>query len=614
MEPATTSVKSRASKACIICHKKKIRCNVNEEHPCLNCRELGYECSTVLTYADLEKGSAEDIPTAHRHLRARKARICSIVVDASSNPVGNLSHLNQDAPHLDYDTLTECDTTYLGRSTYTGGGISIDEGSAKRYKVEIGGRAPVDRAMLELVRAFDLPPRTIRNGLLDSFLQICQPWMPIVDRIDCNGTPDSEPSILLLQAVYMAGARVSSAPLGYQSCEDIYRRAKVLFFSQYETNPMTVIRAACILQWWNPTGPEHISVDKASFWLRTCVSLAFDVGLHREPRLGQERSLRRRLWWTLYARDSLISAAQGRPRAINIEDSDVRPISLDDFTCQDRNAHLFVAHVRICSILGTLAEFCIRNGLTHSKHVAIERDLRLWISELPSCLRMYQQTPEKNPTMYDLEIWQLHVPYFTALTILYRPLYSTSIPSPVPLLSSSFVVGIFEDFLARDDVRRLNSIFTFHLLIASFPQLMCYKYSALRSSVEDELNVIKMALHEMSKQWDSALGPLRIIEGCSREVMTAPPVGTFGIPKLSPDEIAFFNAFGPESCRKWNLIFNSGSLSVEPDTVIQREPGNLLFDMNDITTPIPQAPLESLLEFDLSQYGFFMDWNSLDTH
>lgn len=335
----------------------------------------------------------------------------------------------------------------------------------------------------------------------------------------------------------MAGARMSSAPLEYTSCGDLYRRAKVLFFSQHETNPITVIRAVCLLQWWNPTGPEHISVDKASFWLRIAVGLAFDVGLHREPRQTPQGSLRRRLWWTLcvsplitpkdlpcdllirtpiQARDCLISAGQGRPRAINIEDSDVRPASLDDFTHMDKNAQLFVAHVRVCLILGTLAESCIRNGLTHSKRAVIENDLRKWVDELPLCLRMNCQIADQTRRMYDLEVWQLHVPYFTALTILYRPHCNTSIPSPVTLLSSSCVVGIFEDFLARDDVRRLNSIFTFHLLVASFPQLTYYKYTTVRSSVQDELNLITMALREMSKQWDSALGPLRIIQGCSR--------------------------------------------------------------------------------------------------
>ena len=43
------SFKRRASKACSFCQWRKIRCNVEERHPCSNCILEGIECSITKT-------------------------------------------------------------------------------------------------------------------------------------------------------------------------------------------------------------------------------------------------------------------------------------------------------------------------------------------------------------------------------------------------------------------------------------------------------------------------------------------------------------------------------------------------------------------------------------
>jgi hypothetical protein len=181
-----------------------------------------------------------------------------------------------------------------------GPGVQIDERLAQSYAVRRGTYAALDRRILEQQQAFDMPPRLIRNSLIDSFRKNCDPWMPVVDEIELEEAAEQNSSTLLIQAVFLAGSRMCSAPLEYTSCEDLYRRTKALFFSQCEQGMMTVIKALCLMQWWNPTGPEHVSLDKGSFWLRISVGLAFEVGLHRDPGTVADASLRRRLWWTIY--------------------------------------------------------------------------------------------------------------------------------------------------------------------------------------------------------------------------------------------------------------------------------------------------------------------------
>jgi len=96
----------------------------------------------------------------------------------------------------------------------------------------------------------------------------------------------------------LAGSRVSSVSPGY-SPEDFYKKARVLFWMGAEEDPIVTIAAACLLHWWNPEGPESVSLDTSGFWLRIAVGLAYQVGLHREPVRKADAGLRRRIWWSL---------------------------------------------------------------------------------------------------------------------------------------------------------------------------------------------------------------------------------------------------------------------------------------------------------------------------
>ena len=192
-------------------------------------------------------------------------------------------------------------TTYLGRSAYIGGDVPIDEEQAKSYRAAHNeGLSEADIQCLQAQKAFDLPPRSIREVLVETFMTRCYPWTPIVERAWLEERQGKRPSYLLLQAVFLAASRVSSAPLAYASSEDFYRRAKMLFWLGHEKDTVIVIIATCILHWWNPDGPEHVSIDTSSFRVRIGVGLAYQIGLHKEPRRIREASLRRRLWWTLF--------------------------------------------------------------------------------------------------------------------------------------------------------------------------------------------------------------------------------------------------------------------------------------------------------------------------
>ena len=135
-----------------------------------------------------------------------------------------------------YDTPT-VEQSYVGRSEYLGGQVPFTEDTTAPQRNHLRGNelSDLDAQILSLRKAFDLPPRTIRESLVDAFMERCHPWMPIVER---HWLEDREhpPSLLLLQAVFLAGSRVLSSPLVHTTSSEFYERAKALFFSGHEQN------------------------------------------------------------------------------------------------------------------------------------------------------------------------------------------------------------------------------------------------------------------------------------------------------------------------------------------------------------------------------------------
>jgi hypothetical protein len=450
--------------------------------------------------------------------------------------------------------------SYLGRAEYVNGTVPIDEEDAKRYSSGHETALPeLDRKFLLDSHAFELPARSVRESLISQFMDKCYPWMPIIEADDLQKRDNMEPSILLLQAVFVAGSRVSMAPNAQASGHSFYRRAKALYWMGHEKDPLAIVKSICILQWWNPSGPEHVSMDASSFWLHMGVALAHQTGLHREPNPKRDdASLRRRLWWTLFTRDSVISMCHGRPRSINLEDCDVRPLTTHDFPNPGPDAHLFISYVDICKILGDLTEGVVRGDLGRWKSVSLQSQLFSWIDSLPDLLRIYgPRTHALSP--YNIKARQLHISYFTALTLLFRPTTTDNIPSGAALLASSFVASIYEDLLARGEIPILAPAYIFHLMTNAYAQLACYKYPSLWPKAEAELEIVNQCLIEMAKRYPSAIGAQRVIKAVFRSVKKQERhEGALQL-LFDNDQRRYFEPFGSELCAKWELVCSEGN-------------------------------------------------------
>ena len=395
----------RTVKACVICHKKKVRCDIDEVDGdrCTPCIRDSYQCvprerkrkrftltasppptarrvrqqNTELSvpedgYAltpDLESASVEGAAKDSlnfRHSRndadlkseaAHSRRLSSAAGLASVPSLERHSDSAYSATHQD-STADTADSTYqppnsvsyLGRLEYLRNDVPVSDDAGLPNKAP-HRLSTTDVDLLKVQRVADLPPMYVRESLMEAFWTRCYPWTPVVQRSWVDNRNPQQTSLLLQHAIFLAGSRVSP-PLPDYPPEEFYRKAKLMFWTSAETDPIIMSASACLLHWWNPEGPERVSLDTSGFWLRACVGLAYQVGLHREPNGKADAGLRRRLWWSLVVRDCLINAGHGRPRAIDLKLADVSPTSILDFDGAAAPADLFSAYVGISCILG----------------------------------------------------------------------------------------------------------------------------------------------------------------------------------------------------------------------------------------------------------------------
>jgi hypothetical protein len=163
-----------------------------------------------------------------------------------------------------------------------------------------------------------------------------------------------------------------------------------------------------------------------------------------------------------------------------------------------------------------------------------------------------------NAVDYDFEVRQLYLIYFTTVTVLYGAVRCGKRASVAPILASSCVARIFEDFLFRDQLRYMGAIGIFYLRVAALPQLWCYNYAPLRELSKEELSVIRSSLQELGKTWHSAKRALRILTSFVSTVMRGlqmdQPLEDLD---TTAEQLSFFEMIPPDLCPKWGLIVGS---------------------------------------------------------
>ncbi|KAI5293296.1 Transcriptional activator of fatty acid utilization, partial [Ascosphaera acerosa] len=295
--------------------------------------------------------------------------------------------------------------------------------------------------------AFLLPPRSLCDELVDAYFNWVAPVVPIINRtrfMRRYRDPKNPPSLLLLQAMLLAGCRVCSNPQLMDAggsttpaAMTFYKRAKALYDANYEDDRVTIVQALVLMGWyWE--GPEDVTKN-VFYWTRVATIVAQGSGMHRSVDSSQlsctDKRLWKRIWWTLFTRDRSVAVALGRPVLINTDDSDVEMITEDDFIEDEVDTpdgvpvpadyapdhihvQFFLQYVKLCEIMGLVLsqQYSVAGKAKRSNAIDLTHSDVALADWLQNCPR--EMLWDRNRHHF----WSalLHSNYYTTLCLLHR--------------------------------------------------------------------------------------------------------------------------------------------------------------------------------------------------
>lgn len=263
---------------------------------------------------------------------------------------------------------------------------------------------------------------------------------------------------------------------------------------------------------------------------------------------------------------------------------------MNDFPAWNFQAQLFLAYCTISCHLGDTVECYLRREISRQRRVDLENAVYRWAKQVIPKLHSSAALQE-DPITSHHEVQQLLVMYFVVLTIIHRSPTPNSVPPAASLVASSFIAGIYEQFLLRDELRYLGPVFAFYPLCAGLSLLSSCRQAQLQITAEHELTVMKLCLQKLSERWLSAVGPLRALNKLTERVREQ---GTFDgpPPSLDIDTASFFEGFDMKLCKQWSLIGHTS----DPATNAGAEPTCTLAEVQETDTlqPFDARPDETV--------------------
>ncbi|KAF6224858.1 hypothetical protein HO133_010052 [Letharia lupina] len=572
--------RQRASRACETCHARKVRCDAASLGvPCTNCVAFSIECKipapkrkkTIGKSRDSDSDPAESVQaqspkpdnlagydfdkprdsdySAHDGMPVTSLSDAQVVQQGAQNL--HFAHFMK--PKFARAPIKEAGrVAYLGESSNLSLLVHDRHGTTdvvhyplpdtvKGSRSQLTDMDELEVNILHQRGAFLLPPRVLCDELVESFFKWVAPVVPVINRsrfMTRYRDTKNPPSLLLLQAMLLAGSRVCTNPQltdangsTTPAAMTFYKRAKALYDANYEDDRITIVQALVLMGWyWE--GPEDVTKN-VFYWTRVATVVAQGSGMHRSVEGSQlsrpDKRLWKRIWWTLFTRDRSVAVALGRPVHINTDDSDVEMVSEDDFIEDEVDqpakyppnpvhVQFFLQYVRLTEIMGlvlsqqySVASKARRQNaidLTHS-----DMALADWLQNCPK--EVYWEKPRHN-------FWSalLHANYYTTLCLLHRAHmppatsesngqmngYPTDAAYPsrnIAFQAAGMITSIIEHLQESDELRFTPAFVVYSL----FSALIMHVYQ-MRSSVpsvvaatQERLQICMNALKEVSKVW-----------------------------------------------------------------------------------------------------------------
>ncbi|CAH0057280.1 unnamed protein product [Clonostachys solani] len=389
LQSDSAAVKRRASRACLSCRTRKVRCDVtNRGVPCTNCRLDTVECaltescrgrvrkatttthgtearstSSRLEHQDLDPHPRENIQSqVHTHTNLYAQTNGSYAESAAEEfPVSLTFEGLRDVADREEDTLNRPDHDNIEASIASSAVEALRTSSSAGPSPAGGNQGlalpPYIRPLPPRLKAADLyylmakdalsiPDEELQRQLLRQYIQHVHPFMPILDLADfllpiaCRDASSGSPvSLLLFQAVMFAGVAYIDfeycASRGYDHRKSMRKhfldKVRVLYDLDTEPDRTARLQALLLMTYWYQRAEDE---KDTWHWTGIALSQIYMLGIHRDPNQldvpPKTMRRRKRIWWACYVRDRLIALGIRRPARICASDFDVPALTLQD--------------------------------------------------------------------------------------------------------------------------------------------------------------------------------------------------------------------------------------------------------------------------------------------
>ncbi|KAE9380146.1 hypothetical protein N431DRAFT_361501 [Stipitochalara longipes BDJ] len=532
--PRNTFRRPRAGRACGSCHSKRVRCDAGIRGlPCTNCTAFSVECSIPPKKKEREGGTVGEL----RRTRHRKRNVQEIPASKEPSSLPELEYAGNYVKLIQPE-VAESMIQDPGRVFYlaemSNMSVLVREYNNPASKVHYqlpsdweqrslvsNGTDDVELEILRARGALSLPSRETCDQLVHAFFTWVAPIVPIINKTSFMKQyrdPNNPPSVLLMQAILLAGSRVcpSDKPLdsSNSSATLFYQRAKALYDADYEKDRVTTVQSLILLGWY---WEDPSTVTKNVFyWNGLAVSIAHGFGMHRNAADSdlsvENKRLWKRIWWTLYTRDRSVAAALGRPCHIDMMDSDVEMITNEDFIEDDAEPNathiqFFLSYVRLSIVMDRIM---LENYSTKAKPNAAvftqcDQALIDWLDSCPRKVRWVEGR-------YEFWSTYLHCIFQTASCLLYRAYLPTSLsrsrktPRWSPAFQSAEVItSLVEDLMTHDALQYTPPFMIYTLLSSLIVQIYRLRKTSpdpiTASSIKEQISTCMLALEAVSKTW-----------------------------------------------------------------------------------------------------------------
>lgn len=359
-----------------------------------------------------------------------------------------------------------------------------------------------------------LPDPGLQQTFAETYFEYCYPWCPVLDRETL--VEDLTQSPMLVNALALVGSHVKPPMIPHDGPAVYYERARMRFYNDEESDVMTSLKSISLFYWWSPRPPTILHRHSSWWWTSVVIRHCQQLGVHREPapdhplRQQIDLSLRRRIWWTAFARERLTALCQGKPCVIDPEDCTLSEPTLADFpNPQDQEkGEIFIYWVRLCAIIGKIAKYLARSYDSASSEFPthLARELIEWVQSLPPHLQL--PIGSDRTTAFSYHVHQLHLPYLAVIIILHLQRSSSSQPLPhaypPAILAATCMARIMRDILLRGGTRFLMAITGWYCGTAFIALLQALRIEGLAKSANEDLNILTLAVDQLRTMWPTA--------------------------------------------------------------------------------------------------------------